>query len=103
MKFDAMPTGVTMAAVKKEVGKFKVEKVSFKITSKVVEKDKKYIAGAFLLADASGDTDDCLAKVAEFLKAKKTLLVLAGWLVEDEKGKQTLELTKCDEVTKPGK
>lgn len=94
---------VTMAAVKKEVGKYKLEKVSIKITSKVVEKDKKYTAGTFLLADASGDADDCIAKVGEFLKAKKSLLVLTGWLVEDEKGKQTLELTKCDEVTKPGK
>ena len=100
VKFDA-PPAVKMADIKKEIGKYKLEKVQFKITSKVVEKDKQYTAGAFLLKDAQGET--VLAKVADFLKAKKSLLVLTGTLVEDDKGKQTLELTKADEVSKPGK
>ena len=102
MKFDALPA-VKIADVKKEIGKFKLDKVAFKITSKVTEKDKQYTAGAFLLKDAAGDADDCIAKVADFLKAKKSTLVLIGNLVEDDKGKQTLELTKVDEVTKPDK
>jgi len=88
---------VTMAGIKKEVGKFKVDKVTMKITSKVTEKDKMYFAGTIALADAAGDADDCI------VKAKKTLLVLTGVLIEDDKGKQKLEMTKCDEVTKPGK
>ncbi len=94
---------VTMVAIKKEVGKFKVDKVTMKITSKVTEKDKMYFAGTIALADAAGDADDCIAKVADFLKAKKTMLVLTGVLIEDDKGKQKLEMTKCDEVTKPEK
>ena len=94
---------VKIADVKKELGKFKLEKVAFKITSKVTEKDKQYSAGTFLLKDAPDDADDCIAKVADFLKAKKSMLVLTGLLAEDDKGKQTLELTKVDEVSKPEK
>jgi hypothetical protein len=106
VKFDA-PPAVKLADIKKEIVRGQMGKVEYKITSKVVEKggekEKTYTAGTFLLKDAAGDADDVLVKVADFLKAKKSVLVLTGVLTEDDKGKQTLELTKADEVTKPGK
>ena len=96
VSFDAVPA-VKMADIKKELGKFKLEKVAFKLTAKVVEKDRKYSAGAFELKGS----EEVLAKLADFLKAKKSLLVLVGDLSEDEKGKQAITLASVSEPEKP--
>lgn len=95
MKFDAPPPPtVTMAAIKKEVGKYKVDKVGMKLTGKAVEKSKVWTMGAIALGG------DLISKVAE-LKGK--VLIVVGTLAEDEKGKQTLTLTSVDELTKKKK
>ena len=90
MKFDA-PPAVTMAAITKEVGKYKVDKVGMKLTGKAVEKNKAWSIGTV------GLTGDMTSKVAE-LKGK--VLVVAGTLSEDDKGKQSLALTSVEEQTK---
>lgn len=90
VKYDAPPV-VTKAAVQKEVGKYKVDKVALKVTGKPVEKNKVWHIGAFALAGEEA------AKLAE-LKGK--LVIVVGTLVEDDKGKQSLEVTKFEEVTK---
>lgn len=90
--FDAPPPPtVTMTSIKKEVGKFKVDKVGMKLTGKAVEKNKVWTMGAIAL------TGDMTSKVAE-LKGKT--LIVVGTLSEDEKGKQSLELTSVEELTK---
>lgn len=100
VSFDAAPM-VKLADVKKEIGKYKLEKVEVKITGRVVERNKKYYAGSYLLAKSEEkDAEDMLAKVAEFLKAKKSVLVLVGILSEDAKGIQTLTVTKVGEMDK---
>lgn len=90
VKFDAMPA-VKTSDVKSAVGKYKLEKIQLKVTGKAVEKNKKWVAGNYLL------TGDETAKLTE-LKGK--LLVLVGNLTEGEKGIPTLELTSVEEVTK---
>ena len=90
MKFDAAPT-VTTAAIKKEVGKYKVDKIGMKLTGKAVEKNKVWTLGNVAL------TGDMTSKVAE-LKGK--VLIVVGALSEDEKGKQSLELTSVEELQK---
>lgn len=89
VKYEAMPA-VKMSDITSAVGKYKLEKVQLKITGKAVEKNKKWIAGNYLL---TGDT----SKLAE-LKGK--VLVLVGDLKDGEKGVPTLELTSVEEVTK---
>lgn len=91
VKFDAPPAGVNMAAIKKEVGKYKVDKVGMKLTGKATEKAKVWHIGNVAL------TGDMTSKVAE-LKGKT--LIVVGALTEDEKGKQSLALTSVEELTK---
>lgn len=94
VSFDTPPM-VRLADIKKEVGRYKLEKVEVKITNRVVEKNKKYYTGPILLANSTeSNAEDHLAKVAEFLKAKKSILVLVGILTEDDRGAQTLTLSK---------
>lgn len=90
VKFDA-PPAVTSAQIKKEVGKYKVDKIGMKLTGKAVEKNKVWMIGAVAL------TGDQTSKVAE-LKGK--VLIVTGTLSEDEKGKQSLELASVEELTK---
>ena len=90
MKFDA-PPAVTMATIKKEVGKYKVDKVGMKLTGKATQKKEDWYLGTMQL------TGDMTSKVAE-LKGKT--IIVSGALSEDDKGKQSLELTSVDEVTK---
>ena len=79
---------VKLADVKAAVSGYKLEKVALKITSKV---DDKGMAGDLMLANSKEkDAEDLLAKA----KAIKGDAVLSGVLTEDEKGKQTLTLTK---------
>ena len=90
VKFDA-PPAVTMAGIKKEVGKYKVDKVGMKLTGKAVEKSKVWMLGNVAL------TGDMTAQVAE-LKGKTIIVV--GALTEDDKGKQSLALTSVEELKK---
>ena len=82
---------MTVAAIKKEVGKFTVDKVGMKLTGKAVEKNKAWTLGAVTL------TGDMTSKVAE-LKGK--VIIVTGILSEDQKGKQQLALASVEEVTK---
>jgi hypothetical protein len=92
VKFDAAPPPtVTMATIRKEVGKFKVDKVGMKLTGKAVEKNKVWTMGTTAL------TGDMTSKVAE-LKGKTIIVV--GALTEDDKGKQSLALTNVEELKK---
>ncbi len=90
VKFDA-PPAVTIAQIKKEVGKYKVDKVGLKLTGKAVEKDKVWMLGNVAL------TGEMTSKVAE-LKGKT--IIVSGALSEDDKGKQSLELSKVEELAK---
>ena len=90
MKFDA-PPAVTKAAITKEVGKYKLDKIGMKLTGKAVEKNKVWTIGNV------GLTGDMSSKVAEL---KGTVLIVLGALSEDDKGKQSLELTSVEELTK---
>jgi hypothetical protein len=86
--FDAPPK-VKMADIKKEMGKYKLESVKLKIT--VVASGAT--AGDIALANPK---DDDLLKTVEGQKGKK--VVLSGLLSEDDKGKQTLTLSKVTEA-----
>jgi len=90
VKFDA-PPAVTKAAITKEVGKYKVDKIAMKLTGKAVEKNKVWTMGNV------GLTGDMTSKVAE-LKGK--VLIVVGTLTEDDKGKQSLALTSVEELQK---
>lgn len=90
MKFEAAPA-VTMASIKKEVGKYKLDKVGMKLTGKAVEKNKVWMIGTVAL------TGDMTAQVAE-LKGK--VLIVTGALTEDDKGKQSLALASVEELKK---
>jgi len=90
VKFDA-PPAVKMADIKKEVGKYKVDKVAMKLTGKAVEKDKAWSIGNVAL------TGDMTSKLAE-LKGKP--VIVAGAMTEDDKGKQSLALTSVEELKK---
>ena len=91
-KFDGNPK-VKEADIKKVLGNYKLVKVQAKITSKVAEKDGKWTAGAFALANPKDD--DCLKVVKEM---KEKTLVLSGVVSEDDKGNQTLTLAKVAEA-----
>jgi hypothetical protein len=90
IKFDA-PPAVKMADISKEIGKYKLEKVTQKLTGKAVEKNKAWMLGATTL------TGDMTSKLAE-LKGK--VVIVVGTLTEDAKGKQCLELSSVEEVAK---
>ena len=86
--FDAPPT-TSVASVKKELGKFKLDEVKLKITVTAPEGDK---IGELALAG-----DACLKELKE-LKGKK--VVLSGVLTDkDEEGKsRLLTLSKVAEA-----
>lgn len=90
VKFDASPA-VTTASIKKEVGKYKVDKIAMKLTGKATEKDKVWTLGKIAL------TGEMTSKLVE-LKGKT--VVVAGALTEDDKGNQTLALTLVEEAKK---
>ncbi len=83
--FDAPPTA-TVADVKKEIGKYKIEEVRLKITTKAPEGTK---VGDITLAG-----DECLKELKE-LKGKK--VVLSGVLSDEGKGR-LLTLSKVSEA-----
>ena len=83
--FDAVPKA-TVADVKKEIGKYKIEEVRLKITTKAPEGNK---VGDLTLAG-----DDCLKELKE-LKGKT--VVLSGVLSDDAKGR-LLTLSKVTEA-----
>ena len=93
VKFDA-PPAVKMADIKKEVGKYKLDKVGMKLTGKAVEKSKVWMIGNVAL------TGDMTAQVAE-LKGK--VIIVTGAMSEDDKGKQSLALASVEEMPKKGK
>jgi hypothetical protein len=86
--FDAPPK-VKIADIKKEIGKYKIEEIRMKITSKA-EGNK---AGDLTLANPKDD--DLLKEVAA---QKGKMLVLSGVLSEDDKGNRTLTLSKVAEA-----
>ena len=81
----AAPPKVKLADVKKELPKYKIEGLSLKITA-VVEGNK---VGDLTLANPK---DEDLLKEVAALQGKK--VVLSGALTEDDKGAQTLTLSK---------
>ncbi|HXX94747.1 MAG TPA: hypothetical protein VEN81_14030 [Planctomycetota bacterium] len=83
------PPKVTLADIRKNLGKYKLEGVKAKIT--VVASGAT--AGDLILANPK---DEDLLKTLEELKGKK--VVLSGALTEDDKGKQTLTLSKVTEA-----
>ena len=89
VSFAAAPK-VKLADVKKEVGKYKLESTSMKIT---------VVAGGHTVGDIAlaNPKDEDLLKALDGLKGKK--VVLSGLLSEDEKGKQTLTLAKVSEAS----
>ena|SRR5579863_2705653 len=86
--FDAPPK-VKIAEVKKELGKYKVEEVRLKITTKA-EGNK---AGDLTLANPK---DEDLLKDVKAMGGKK--VVLSGVLSEDDKGNRTLTLSRVAEA-----
>jgi hypothetical protein len=90
VKYDAPPV-ITKAAVQKEIGKYKLDKIALKVTGKPTEKNKAWYVGDFAI------TGEMAPKVAE-LHGKPVVVV--GTLVEDDKGKQSLEATKVEEAAK---
>ena len=87
--FDAQPK-VKMADIKKEVGKYKLDVVKMKFTTAAPEGAK---VGDLTLANPK---DEDLLKEVAGLKGKK--VVLSGVLTEDDKGAQTLTLSKVAEA-----
>jgi len=83
--FDAVPKA-TVADVKKEMGKYKLEEVRLKITAKAPEGDK---VGDITLAG-----EECLKELKE-LKGKK--VVLSGVLTDEGSGRK-LTLSKVAEA-----
>lgn len=90
VKFNA-PPAVPMAAIKKEVGKYTLDKVGMKLTGKAAEKNKVWHLGNVAL------TGDMTAQVAE-LKGK--VIIVTGVLSEDDKGKQSIALASVEESKK---
>ena len=84
--FDAPPK-VKMADVKKEVGKYKLDQVKMKFTTDAPEGAK--------VGDLTLKGEEQLKELAG-LKGKK--VVLSGVLTEDDKGAQTLTLSKVAEA-----
>jgi hypothetical protein len=90
VSFEAPPK-IKIADIKKEIGKYKIEEIRLKITTKA-EGTK---AGDLTLANPK---DGDLLKEVAALKGK--LLVLSGVLSEDDKGNRTLTLSKVAEAAK---
>ncbi|HEX7899462.1 MAG TPA: hypothetical protein VF950_16970 [Planctomycetota bacterium] len=90
VKFDA-PPAVKMADIKKEVGKYKLDKVGLKLTGKAAQKGEAWSMGNVAL------TGEMTSKLAE-LKGKT--LIVVGAMTEDDKGKQSLALTGVEEMKK---
>jgi len=84
--FDAQPK-VKIADVQKEVGKYKLDQVKMKFTTNAPEGAK--------VGDLALKGDEQLKELAG-LKGKK--VVLSGVLSEDDKGAQTLTLSKVAEA-----
>ena len=84
--FDAPPK-VKLADVQKEVGKYKLDQVKMKFTTDAPEGAK--------VGDLALKGDELLKELAG-LKGKK--VVLSGVLSEDDKGAQTLTLSKVAEA-----
>ena len=85
VSFEGLPKA-TVADVKKEIGKYKVEEVRLKITVKAPE--------GTTLGDLTLAGDDCLKELKE-LKGKK--VVLFGVLTDEGKGR-LLTLSKVSEA-----
>jgi hypothetical protein len=105
VKFGPQAPALPMAAIKKETGSYSINGIELKLTGKVTaKKDKdveKYYLGAVELV--KGASEDPYKKLVELVTAKKTILVVAGVLKEDDKAKQSLELTAAGEPDKPAK
>jgi hypothetical protein len=86
--FDAPPK-VKIADIKKEIGKYKIEEIRLKITTKA-EGNK---AGDLTLANPKDE--DLLKEVAAH---KGKMILLSGVLSEDDKGNRTLTLSKVTEA-----
>ena len=84
--FDAQPK-VKLADVQKEVGKYKLDQVKMKFTTDAPEGAK--------VGDLTLKGDELLKELSG-LKGKK--VVLSGVLSEDDKGAQTLTLSKVAEA-----
>jgi hypothetical protein len=84
--FDGPPKA-TVADVKKEIGKYKLEEVRMKITTKAPEGTK--------LGDLSLAGDECLKELKE-LKGKK--VVLSGVLTDQGSEGRLLTLSKVTEA-----
>lgn len=85
--FDA-PPAAKVADVTKAAGKYKIQEVRLKLTTKAPEGTK--------VGDITLTGEDCLKELKE-LKGKR--VVLSGILTDDAKGR-TLALTKVSEATK---
>ena len=86
--FKAPPT-VKIADVKKELGKYKLDKVEFKITGRIKKVRNKFAIGNWLLEGPPGESkDNPMAKIAELQKSRK-ICIIWGLVKEDEKGKQS--------------
>jgi len=89
VKFEEFPK-TRQAEIRKEIGGYKLDSVSAKLTTKVVSKDAAWFAGDIALANPKDA--DLLKDVAA--KAEETW-VLSGALTEDEKGNRLLTLSKA--------
>lgn len=94
VNFDELPK-TKMADIKKVLGNYKLDKVEAKLTSKAVEKDKKWYVGDIALETSK--EGDLLKEVAA--KAEQ-MWVLSGVLTEDDKGNRTLTLAKAEPAKK---
>ena len=88
MDFAAVPK-TKMAEIKSVIGKYKLDKVEAKITSKVAQKDGKWQAEDLTLQNPKDG--DLLKEISEKAGA---MWVLSGTLTEDDKGNRTLTLSK---------
>ena len=84
-----------MAEIRKEIGSYKLDQVSAKLTSKVTSKDSAWFVGDIALANPKDG--DLLKEISG--KAEETW-VLSGALTEDEKGNRLLTLSKAAVVEK---
>ena len=94
VNFDVVPK-TKFAEIKSVIGKYKLDKVEAKITSKVAQKDGKWHAGDIALENPK--EGDLLKEVGEKAGA---LWVLSGVLTEDDKGSRTLTLAKAEQAKK---
>lgn len=94
------PPAVKTGDVKKVLGRYKLDKVEFKVTGRISKKRDKYYISRWLLENPTGENaPDNLAKVAELQKARK-IVILWGLVKEDARGKQTLAVSKVSQYKK---